>query len=119
MHVCGAQGLETMEEVSASLVSKGSREQGMEAVAVLALVSVASASVEASVLLADHSHVHAARNVVSRTTRSAITQVARRIARFNISCLYVYVFLYRTFRCYTYRISANIYRLRSAIVISS
>lgn len=77
MHMCGTQGLERMEEVSASSVSEGSRERVMEAVAVLAsLGASASASALASASVAGHSHVHAARNAVSRTTRSAIIQVA-------------------------------------------
>lgn len=79
MHVCGTQGLERMEEVSASSVSEGSREQVMEAVVVVLVVgasasALASASGSVSVSVADHSHVHAARSAVSLTTRSAIIQ---------------------------------------------
>lgn len=78
MHVYGTQGLERME-VSASSVSQGSRERVMEAVVAV----LASALASASVSVADRNHVHDARNAVSRTTRSAIIQVARRIARFK------------------------------------
>ena len=74
MHVCGTQGLERMEEVSASSVSEGSRERVMEA-ALASLGASASALVSAA-SVAGHSHVHVARNAVSRTTRSAIIQVA-------------------------------------------
>lgn len=96
MHVCGTQGLERMEEVSASSVSEGSREQVMEAVVVVLVVgasasALASASGSVSVSVADHSHVHAARSAVSLTTRSAIIQVARTIARLNLIYMYISV----------------------------
>lgn len=98
MHVCGTQGLERMEEVSASSVSEGSREQVMEAVVVVLVVGAsasalasASASGSVSVSVADHSHVHAARSAVSLTTRSAIIQVARTIARLNLIYMYISV----------------------------
>lgn len=96
MHVCGTQGLERMEEVSASSVSEGSREQVMEAVVVVLVVgasasALASASGSVSVSVADHSHVHAARSAVSLTTRSAIIQVAQTIARLNLIYIYISV----------------------------
>lgn len=102
MHVCGTQGLERMEEVSASSVSEGSREQVMEAVVVVLVVgasasALASASGSVSVSVADHSHVHAARSAVSLTTRSAIIQVAQTIARLNLIYIYISVFLLENF----------------------
>lgn len=67
-----------MEMVEVSLV-KGWRERVTEAQEVVAVMEEEEAmAVAVAVAVVDRSHVHGARNGASRTTRSAITQVALR-----------------------------------------
>lgn len=71
-----------MEMVEVSLV-KGWRERVTEAQEVVAVMEEEEEEEEAAamavaVAVVDRSHVHGARNGASRTTRSAITQVALR-----------------------------------------
>lgn len=68
-----------MEMVEVSLV-KGWRERVTEAQEVVAVMEEEEEeeAMAVAVAVVDRSHVHGARNGASRTTRSAITQVALR-----------------------------------------
>lgn len=83
MRLCGSQELEmvvSVVEVVAATVAEASLVEGWkERVTEAEEVAVAvkeEEGEEAMVAVVDRSHVHDARNGASRTTRSAITQVA-------------------------------------------